>query len=192
MTRFWWVRHGPTHINGFVGWSDAPADLSDTASLERLADHLPSNALVISSDLQRAIKTADAICGARQRLPDDLNLREMNFGDWEMKNFKDVNQIDPVLARKFWENPGNLAPPNGESWHQTGARVAHSVNQLICTHPERDIIAVAHVGVILTQLQLASDMAATAAMSFVIDNLSVTCLEFMNPAWRVKGVNHKP
>jgi alpha-ribazole phosphatase len=36
MTRFWLVRHGPTHAKAMVGWSDLPADLSDTAALSRV------------------------------------------------------------------------------------------------------------------------------------------------------------
>ncbi len=192
MTRFWWVRHGPTHINGFVGWSDAPADLSDTAALARLEASLPPEALVISSDLQRAVKTADVICGSRKRLPHDPALREMNFGDWEMKDFRQVSDTDPKRARAFWETPGDHAPPNGESWSQTTARVNGAVTRLIAEHPDQDIIVVAHVGVILTQLQQASTMPPAAAMSFVIDNLSVTRLDHLAPQWRVKGVNHKP
>ncbi len=192
MTRFWWVRHGPTHINGFVGWTDAPADLSDTAALARLQAHLPPKAIVVSSDLQRAAKTADAICGTRKRLSDDPALREMNFGDWEMKNFQQVTDQNPKLARAFWENPGDHTPPNGESWWQTANRVQTAVARLIAEYPDQDIIAVAHVGVILTQLQQASAMPPAAAMSFVIDNLSVTRLDYLAPEWRVAGVNHKP
>ncbi|MDX5383564.1 MAG: histidine phosphatase family protein, partial [Rhodobacterales bacterium] len=29
MTRFFWLRHGPTHQKVFTGWRDVPADLSD-------------------------------------------------------------------------------------------------------------------------------------------------------------------
>ncbi|HHL22744.1 MAG TPA: histidine phosphatase family protein, partial [Aliiroseovarius sp.] len=29
MISWWWLRHGPTHAKGLVGWSDVPADLSD-------------------------------------------------------------------------------------------------------------------------------------------------------------------
>jgi len=192
MTRFWWVRHGPTHQNCFVGWSDIPADLSDTAALQRLDNHLPKDALVISSDLQRAVKTADAIAGNRERLPHRADLREMNFGDWEMKTFPEVEKTDPQLARQFWETPGSHAAPSGESWHQTGARVHNTVGNLVNDHPDRDIIVVAHFGVILTQLQRATAMQPAAALSFVIDNLSVTQLDYLGAAWRVKGVNHKP
>ena len=69
MTRLYLVRHGPTHLRAMVGWSDPPADLSDTAALARLSDYLPSEALVVSSDLLRAITTADAIQHQRRRLP---------------------------------------------------------------------------------------------------------------------------
>jgi len=85
MSRFFWVRHGPTHARSMVGWSDIPADLSDTARLARLASHLPEGALVVSSDLIRARATADAIAGPRLRLGDERDLREIHFGDWELQ-----------------------------------------------------------------------------------------------------------
>ena len=65
ITRFHLVRHGPTHAKSMVGWSDLPADLSDTAALARLEAALPREAVVISSDLIRAVATADAIQGDR-------------------------------------------------------------------------------------------------------------------------------
>ena len=192
MTRFWWVRHGPTHAKGFVGWADVPADLSDTAALTRLDKHLPKDALVISSDLQRSVATADAICANRERLDHNRDFREMNFGDWDQKTFSDVAAIAPELSRMFWTDPGDCAPPNGESWHQTADRVTKAVEQLAQRYAGRDIIIVAHIGVILTQVQRASNMSPSAAMSFMIDNLSVTRIEYLGDAWRILGVNHKP
>lgn len=192
MTRFWWVRHGPTHAKGFVGWADVPADLSDTSALARLDKHLPKDALVISSDLQRSVATADAICGSRERLDHNRDLREMNFGDWDQKTFTEVAAMHPELSRMFWTDPGDCAPPNGESWHQTADRVAGAVETLANLYSGRDIVVVAHIGVILTQVQRASNMSPAAAMSFVIDNLSVTQIEHLGDAWRIIGVNHKP
>mgnify|MGYP001952568708 CR=1 FL=1 len=70
MTVWHWVRHGPTHEKTFVGWRDVPADLSDEAQLARLNAHLPMDALLISSDLQRCTATADVLEQAkRRRLP---------------------------------------------------------------------------------------------------------------------------
>src|SRR5690606_24710314 len=80
VTRFWLVRHGPTHARGMVGWTDLPADLSDGTALARLSAHLPGEAPVISSDLSRAVATADALAACagrsgRRRLPHDPGLR---------------------------------------------------------------------------------------------------------------------
>ncbi len=193
-TRFWWVRHGPTHAKGFVGWKDIPADLSDTAALQRLEAYLPADAAVVSSDLQRAVATADAIAGNRRRLPHDPQLREMDFGDWDGLPMTEVERISPVESRKFWSEPGDIAPPNGESWNALSGRVAAAVNGIISEHGPGDIIAVAHFAVILSSIQRASGMTPKAVFSFRIDNLSVTRLDFIHDArsWRVGGVNHLP
>lgn len=192
-TSIWWVRHGPTHAKAAIGWTDLPADLSDTAALERLAAYLPDGAQVVSSDLQRASATADAIGGTRTRLPHDPALRELNFGDWDGLSFDEIGRRDPVLSRKIWQEPGEISPPNGESWNALSARINASVDTLLVEKP-RDIIIVAHFAVILTALQRATDMPPKAVFSFKIDNLSVTRLDYMHDAdaWRVQGVNHLP
>jgi alpha-ribazole phosphatase len=185
VTRFHLVRHGPTHAKTLVGWSDLPADLSDTAAIARLSDHLP-HAPVISSTLLRATATADAIQGRRRRLPHDPDLREIHFGDWELQHFTEVE--DQAHIRRFWEEPGAIAPPNGESWDAVCARVIAAVDRL--THLE-DIIIVAHFGVILTQVQRALGISGYEAFSHKIDNLSVTEITF-DGGWSAGRINHIP
>lgn len=190
MTTWHWVRHGPTHAKGMVGWSDLPADLGDKAALTRLEAALPRDALVVSSDLQRCVATADAIQKERKRLPHEERIREIHFGDWELRNFADISASDPDLSRSFWQNPGDVAPPGGESWNATAERVSAFVDEINARHSGRDIIAVGHFGVILTQVQRAARLDAASALSFEISNLSVTRLQFTDPHWRVRGVNH--
>lgn len=110
MTTFHMVRHGPTHEKTFVGWRDVPADLSDTQALARLDAALPRDALLISSDLIRAVHTADAIGMGRQRLPHDPDLREFDFGDWDGRHHTEVSESHPDLSRAFWETPATYAP----------------------------------------------------------------------------------
>ncbi|WP_272008726.1 histidine phosphatase family protein [Roseovarius sp. ZX-A-9] len=190
MSRIYWVRHGPTHAKSMVGWSDLPADLSDTAQLARLDAYLPRDALVISSDLIRARATADAIQQSRSRLPDDADLREIHFGAWELQDFDSVD--DSAHLRRFWEEPGDISPPGGESWHAVSARVSGAVARLRAAHPGRDIIAVAHFGAILSQVQQALQIDAYAALGHHIDNLSVTVLQAHGPRWRAETINHLP
>ncbi len=190
MSRFFWVRHGPTHASAMVGWTDLPADLSDTAQLARVSAHLPQDALVVSSDLVRAHDTATAIQGGRLRLPDDPNLREIHFGAWEMANFDSAPQPDRLRA--FWETPGDLTAPGGESWNDASARVSAAVGMLRAAHPGRDIIAVAHLGAILTQVQAALGISAYQAFGYTIENLSITALGHDGIRWHADGINHLP
>ena len=184
MTRLWLVRHGPTHAKAMVGWTDLPADLSDTAAIARLSDYLP-DAPVVSSDLSRAVATADAIQGERHRLPHDPDLREINFGDWEMSEFKD----DPLM-RAYWETPGDIAPPNGESWNTVKARVDRSIDRLIGEGHE-DLIVVGHFGQILTQVQRALGISAYDTFGHRISNLSVTVIETAG-GFTAREINHLP
>ncbi len=187
MTRFWWVRHGPTHARGLCGWTDLPADLSDTALLARLRACLPA-APVISSDLVRAAETADAISGARPRLPHDADLREMNFGRWEGLAF---DAPEAAGLRTFYDGPGTRRAPGGESWNDLADRTGAAVERLLRTGAP-DIVCVAHMGPILTQLQRALGLGAYDTLGHRIDPLSVTRIVHETGAWRAEAINHLP
>lgn len=188
MTRLWLVRHGPTHAKTMVGWTDIAADLTDTAALDRLSAYLPA-APIVSSDLCRAMATADALARGRNRLPHDAALREIHFGVWELQTFAQVEATHPAAIRAFWESPGDTAPPGGESWNTMAARVGAAVDRLARGYA--DLIVVAHFGAILSQVQRAKGITATAAFSQRIDPLSVTRLELV-PSLQIGVVNLCP
>ncbi|MEM6587673.1 MAG: histidine phosphatase family protein [Pseudomonadota bacterium] len=190
MTRVFWVRHGPTHAKAMVGWSDIPADLTDTARIARLNAFLPTDAVVVSSDLIRATATADAIQGPRTRLPHDADLREIHFGDWEMQNFETIE--DQERLRAFWDEPGLVRAPGGDTWDEVVTRVDRGIARAMAAHPGADIIAVAHMGAILTQVQQAERISAYQAFAQKIDNLSVTELVHDSDGWRSVRINHCP
>ncbi|MEO1677747.1 MAG: histidine phosphatase family protein [Pseudomonadota bacterium] len=189
MVTWWWVRHGPTRRTDLNGWTDVPADLGDADAVSRLAAFLPGDAAVVSSDLVRASATADAICGSRPRLPHQSGLREIHFGAWEARTFVDVEADNPKLFREYLESPGDIAPPGGESWNTLAARVHATVDAL--TSEAGHIIAVAHFGPILTQLQRAQGRTAREVLATPIRHLSVTRIE-IDGEWRVQEVDHIP
>jgi broad specificity phosphatase PhoE len=191
MTTWWWVRHGPTHERNFVGWRDVPADLSDHARIARLNAYLPDDALVVSSDLIRASATADRLSETRTRLPHAPQIRELNFGDWDGLGFAEVAARDPDLSRAYWEDPGDITAPNGESWNDLSTRITPFVDAVNQEHPGRNIIAVAHFGVIMSQIQRAKGSTAYEALGHVIDNLSVTRIT-THGTWDVDPINHTP
>jgi len=191
MTRFFWVRHGPTHAKAMVGWTDLPADLTDHAAVHRLRSTLPAQAVTISSDLIRATATADAICRG-PRLPHDPTLRELHFGSWEMRSFAEIEAETPDHIRAFWEEPGQVRPPGGEGWDDLTQRVWAATDRLATAHPQSDIVVVAHFGAILAALQRALDLTAPQVFAHRIDNLSVTELTLTPDGWQVGRINHCP
>lgn len=188
--RLFLVRHGPTHAKCMVGWSDLPADLSDTAALRRLSAYLPADALVVSSDLSRAVETASAIQGRRSRLPHLSGLREIHFGEWELRSWAEIDAEDPERIRAYWETPGDVTPPNGESWNQVCARVDSAIDGLLSAHSGRDLIVVGHFGQILTQIQRAAQLSAEEAFGYRIDNLSVSEISISSSGRKVNKINH--
>lgn len=192
MTTWHWIRHGPTHQKSFVGWRDVPADLSDTAHIARLNAHLPDQAIVIASDLIRASATADVLSDGRTRLPDSIDLREFHFGDWDGRHFTEVAETHPELSRAYWETPGDIAPPGGESWNESATRVARVVDAMNAEYAGQHIVAVAHFGVILTQVQRALGINAAEVLVHKIDTLSVTDMRFDGTDWHLGRINHLP
>lgn len=191
MTRLWLVRHGPTHAKAMVGWTDLPADLTDTAQIARLDSHLPQNAVLQSSDLIRASATADAVASGRTRLPHNPALREIHFGAWEMRTFAEIDAESPDQIRAFWETPGQVRAPDGESWDDLRARIGAAMTALTTAH-SGDIIVVAHFGAILAAVQHATGMSTANALSHKIDNLSVTRLDLGPKGWTLHQINHLP
>jgi broad specificity phosphatase PhoE len=190
MTRLWWVRHGPTHAKEMIGWTDRPADLSDSAALERLRAHLPQGAPAISSDLIRARATAEALAPGRC-LPPRQDLREIHFGDWEGLRFAEAEARDSALIREFWERPGPVAAPGGESWTALQVRVNAAVDAILAERWE-DVIVVAHFGTILTQVERALGIPTVEAFAQKIEPLSVTRIDRAGKDWILQSVNHLP
>ena len=191
MQRLFLIRHGPTHAKGMIGWTDLAADLSDTDALARLNTYLPDNARLVSSDLIRTIETAHAITGTRQRLPHQSALREMHFGDWENLSFNEVSAHAADHLRRFYEQPGDTAPPNGESWNELRARVSPMIDELLSDAPS-DLIVVCHFGVVLSQLQRATSLSSYDTFAQRIDNLSITEIRIEDNAWTSGVINHCP
>ena len=190
MTRWWWIRHGPTHAKAALGWTDLPADLSDAPGVTRLSAALP-DAPILTSDLTRAVATADAIAGGRCRLGQTAALREGHYGAWEGLPFAEISERWPDLCCAYWSDPGDVAPPGGESWNALAARVEGEIDARNAQY--EDIIVVAHMGVILAALAKASGLQPARALSFEIDNLSLTRLDWLaEHGWRIGCVNHRP
>ena len=104
-------------------------------------------ATVYSSPLGRCVSLARFFT---QNFITDERLLEMNFGDWEMKKWGDLDQ--DVLNR-WMNNFVQVSCPNGESFIELYHRVESFFDYLAKTGKSPAII-VAHAGVIRAALSL--------------------------------------
>jgi len=201
ITRWWWVRHAPVTDDGgcVYGQSDPLANCSDVESFKALAGILPRDAVWVASHLRRTHQTAEAVVAQGLKGPQfmvERDLAEQSFGEWQGQNRKQVYATHG-LPHEFWLAPARKKPPGGESFVEVIERVKRCVDRLSVEHAGRDIVAYAHGGTIRAALQIASACTPEVALSFAIDNLSLTRLDHIDPAgkqacWRVNGVNYPP
>jgi len=105
------------------------------------------------------------------------------------KCWKDISNTYPELSRAYWSNPGDIAPPNGESWNQSSNRISACVDEINANIDCKNIIAVAHFGVILTQIQRAMEISPLEVIANKIDNFSITRIRYSNNKWSVIEIN---
>ena len=202
VTSWWWVRHAPvtTHGGRLYGQTDVPANTEDRPAFEGLAEQLPKGALWVASHLQRTHQTANAIADAGHRAAELLieeDLAEQSFGDWQGLTYAEVAAERAGRDHPFWIAPADHAVPGGESFSQVMDRVSNAVMRLSERHAGRDIVAVAHGGSIRAALGHALGIAPAQALSFTIDNCSITRIDaFHSPDggldWCIVGVNLPP
>ena len=131
----------------FIGQSDVGCDIPETVFLQNLILRLPENALIITSDLKRTHKTADALIAAGLNIAErfiEPKFGEQNFGIWEGISYDSQYQTAP----EFWHDPINSCPPEGESFADLVKRTQDAVNFYCQKYPNRDIILITHAGII--------------------------------------------
>jgi alpha-ribazole phosphatase len=207
-TRWWWVRHAPVTANKgcCYGQTDFPCDIADTARFTSLANRLPKDAVWVATPLQRTHMTAAALVEAGLAGPREIpgpdiliepDLIEQHFGDWQGMRYSELMARRGDEWHRFWLAPAHEVPPGGESFIALTRRVHDAIIRLSDRHRGRDILAVTHGGTIRAALSLALNLAPEPALSFSIDNLSLTRIDHIpgpdgNRLWRVDTVNQPP
>ncbi len=156
ITRVLLIRHGETAWNKAGRWQGhAPVPLNDTglAQSAALGRYLAANDLridvLISSDLKRAIQTAQAITAALALPPHtDPRLREIDLGHWQGLTRDEVAAWDAERYAAHREDWYNIPIPNGESHRQVKARARAAFDDITTRHTGQTIALVSHGGTI--------------------------------------------
>lgn len=179
------VRHAPVDgPAGVIHGPQAPADVSNTALIAATSAALAASAgaTIWCSPAARTRQTAAALGYAPQL---EARLAEQNFGDWTGRRHADLATELGEAYGAFWANAARNAPPHGESFADQTRRV----EAFLLSLPPGDHVLVTHSGAIRAAVATALSMELDAALSLVIDPLSITLLELLPGGWRVAYVN---
>ena len=145
-TRVLLLRHAQSEWNAdgrWQGWADPPLSPEGTAAASAARAHpaLDSIDAVASSDLARALTTAELLAAGRE-WPAVLplrGLRERGAGDWTGLTRAEIEVRWPgALAARFADIPG------GESVTAVTARAIVALHRIAEHHPGRSVLAVSH------------------------------------------------
>ena len=180
------IRHGETEGNAarIVQLPDAALSPRGIAQAERLACRLAAEgiALILSSDLQRAMTTAEHVRRATGApIAFDPLLQERNFGALRGTPYSQIG-LDPFAP--------DFEPPGGESWPIFHARVdrAWEAIQARATEVDGPLAVISH-GLVCRSLAARHVMLPEATIAPERwENTSVTIVDGPAP-WRVRLLN---
>lgn len=152
MKRYFLIRHGQTQGNlehRYIGCKlDEPLCPQGVAALR--AGRYPTADKIFSSPLRRCLETA-ALLYPGQRPTVIPALRECDFGDFEGKNYAELNGRADYQA---WIDSGGTLPfPGGESQAAFAARCADAFAQAVRPLPDGDYAFVVHGGTIMAIME---------------------------------------
>ena len=180
-TRLLLLRHGETALSverRFSGRGNPELNDRGLAQAQAAAERLSSYdvSAVVSSPLQRAAQTAAAVAAALDvEVITDDGFAETDFGEWEGLTFAEIRKRWPDQMAAWLADP-DVAPPGGESFTATFARVQSSRDKVVAAHPGATVVVVSHVTPIKTVLRQALDASPQALYRMHLDpaSLSVT------------------
>lgn len=154
------MRHGePVGGRKYRGQLDDPLSEKGWAQMRRaVGDHCPWQAIV-SSPLLRCADFARELA-ARHGLPLDMDARlvELGFGAWEGRTADELIAEDSQALIRFRRDPIANAPRGAEPLVSFRGRVLEAWNALHERHGGKQVLVVAHAGVIRVLVAHALDI----------------------------------
>jgi len=156
MSRLLLVRHGLTVYNSthrFSGYSNIELSKEGYQQVENLRDYLANEKIDIaySSDLKRALVTAEVICTEHNvEIITCPELREANYGEIEGLTFQEISQNHPEVADLVRNFDLSLEFPGGETFLGFIERTITFLDRLDGHKPSETILIVSHSGPLRT------------------------------------------
>lgn len=181
------IRHTTPDIELVYCYGQSDIDVKNTFSAEvaRIKNILPefTSVKVFSSPLQRCYKLAAAL--QTGDVHKDERLKEINFGRWELKKWKDIAKEE----FDFWiDDFVNRRAADGECYLDVSERMVGFLNDAIKMDHE-NIIIVSHGGALRTLFAHITEAPLKNLFRINIDFGSVSRLSFENNKFKIDFIN---
>lgn len=194
------LRHGKADTGGqrrCYGHADLPLSKEGRSQTRAISEwavsHLPGIDGILSSDLGRAQRMAEALSEATGApLIVDPGLREQHMGEWEGRTWAELTAADVQGVRRYWTDYASMRPPGGENLQELSDRVAdcmaHHWHRL---RGGRWVVA-SHVGVIRVVLCRMLGLPTSEALRFAPVPGSHTWLQLAQAGAVVQAMGERP
>ena len=194
------LRHGQTDYNAagrMQGHIDSVLTEAGVAQAAHVAPEIARLApdRLISSDLRRAVDTADLVGAASGRpVKLDARLRETHLGEWQGRTVAEIEAEQPG-AIAAWRSDPAWTPPGGESRIEVVRRslpVVEELDEEYAGSPDATVVLVAHGGLIagLVCGLLALPASTWPAIGGIGNcRLATVARRADHPRWRLAGYN---
>nr|WP_321355335.1 histidine phosphatase family protein [uncultured Draconibacterium sp.] len=186
------IRHGETMWNvqkRIQGQRNSKLSENGITQAELVAKALAKREfdVLISSDLERALETANII-NKQLLIPHkySANLRERSFGIFEGKNFAEIEEKYPEEYRRYKERNPEFVVPGGESLQQLYQRVTSEIEAIAHKFKDQNVLIVSHGLVLEMMMYKTFNLKLDEPRTFSINNSSISSFYIDEDNWFLK------
>jgi alpha-ribazole phosphatase len=189
------VRHGESEMNkerAYCGWTNSLLTKNGLEQAKLVGEKLSCEDidLIISSDLDRCLKTADIINSFHKKnITTEPDFRELHFGSWEGLSYGRICRDFPQKSKEWEKDFINFKIPRGESLFDMHQRVNNAFDRMIARHKEGKILIVSHSGVVRSILSQRISGGIDAYWKFKIENCGITRLQIVDGFPIITAIN---
>lgn len=189
------VHHGATDadIGLCIGQSDPALSARGFTDVQKLAATWSGSSprFLFSSDLRRAQQSAQVFAAGFAVEPLlDARLREINYGRWDGRPWREIAQADAIRHRQWLDNAVIEEAPDGESFADVLRRTGAWLSALLASTREGDgVLAIAHSGSIRALLCHAIGLPPARANALAIDDARCSCLSWRQGEFELRYMN---
>lgn len=184
MTRLYLARHGQTEWNRLSkvqGRTDI--ELSETGIIQAklLAKRMKRENIdvIYSSNLKRALKTAEAIAEYKNfSINESEKYQEICFGPWEGMTINEIKKKYSEDYRIYREDPVNFTLPGAETFLELSERTYNAIREIVNCNIGKNILIVSHGTAIKAAIIKILGIDIKNYTKFRIDNASISVIEF--------------